>query len=332
LVYLVTASLAFYGVKGGIFVISTGGAHMVLGPPKSFLKTHGEIGMALAMTIPFIRYIQLTFAVPGLLPAEIQRFIIGSSWQKLIHIGLTAAMFLTAAAILGTHSRGAMLAAIATGVTILWKGRNKLAIALALALAVPFSLSLMPEEWFERMDTVTMDSEKQDASTTGRINAWWMGFNMANDRFLGGGFNCFRKREFAIYAPNPASVHEAHNNFIEVLAEHGWVGFGIFFVLGLFTWMKASSVARKAKKRADTRWLTDLTTMCQVSIAAYVVSGMFIGQAYFDLYYHVVAFVVLADALLKKELARQTEPRNVLDNSARARSGSWAAYGGASRG
>jgi hypothetical protein len=44
--------------------------------------------------------------------------------------------------------------------------------------------------------------------------------------------------------------------------------------------------------------------MFRVSIFAYMVGGVFLGRAYFDLFYHIVAMVVIMKVLLEKELSQ----------------------------
>ncbi len=60
LVAVMALSLGFYGVKGGIFTILTGGAYHVRGPEGTFIGGDNEIGLALIMTVPLLRYFQLT--------------------------------------------------------------------------------------------------------------------------------------------------------------------------------------------------------------------------------------------------------------------------------
>jgi hypothetical protein len=43
--------------------------------------------------------------------------------------------------------------------------------------------------------------------------------------------------------------------------------------------------------------------MVQVSLAAYAVAGLFLNLATFDLFYQLVAIVVIAHALVRKSLA-----------------------------
>jgi hypothetical protein len=43
--------------------------------------------------------------------------------------------------------------------------------------------------------------------------------------------------------------------------------------------------------------------MVQVSIAAYAIAGLFLNLATFDLYYHLIAIVVIMQALARQSLA-----------------------------
>ena len=41
--------------------------------------------------------------------------------------------------------------------------------------------------------------------------------------------------------------------------------------------------------------------MIELSLLAYMVSGAFLGRAYFDLYYHMISIVVILKVLAKRE-------------------------------
>jgi probable O-glycosylation ligase (exosortase A-associated) len=138
----------------------------------------------------------------------------------------------------------------------------------------------------------------------GRINAWKMAFNMARDRPLGGGFDCFHEYTFALYAPNPEDIHDSHSIYFEVLGDHGFIGLAIFLTLGLMTWRTASWIVARAKRDREKRWLADLASMIQVSLVGYASAGAFLGLAYFDYYYTLIAIVVLCKTVLVSEGAR----------------------------
>jgi probable O-glycosylation ligase (exosortase A-associated) len=278
LMWVMTLSLAFYGVKGGIFTIAHGGVYQVRGPASSFIGGNNEIALALVMTVPLLRYLSLV--APNL----------------LIRHAMTAAMVLTALAAVGSHSRGALIGIVTMGAFLWLKSRNKFFTGLIGAVAVSLVLSVMPQKWFDRMETI--QTYEQSDSALGRINAWKMAFNLAQHKPLGAGFESFRAEMFAAYAPEPSRVHDAHSIFFEVLGEHGFVGFALFLALGLMTWRTASWIIRRTRNDPQNQWAADLAAMVQVSLVGYASAGAFLGLAYFDLYYTLVAVVVLCKVVL----------------------------------
>jgi len=288
LVWVIVFSLGFYGVKGGIFTIVTGGAYHVQGPPRSFIGGNNEMGLALIMTIPLMRYLLL----------QTRNF-----W---LHQGMTIAMLLTGIATIGTQSRGALLGMLAMG-TFLWmKSRNKL-FTLLLILAVAGSVvAIMPQAWYDRMATI--ETYQQDNSAMARINAWWMAFNLAKDRVTGGGFETFREHVYMLYAPNPNMVPDAHSIYFEILGEHGFIGLAIYLLLAWFTWNTGSRIKRMVKHSQETKWAADLASMLQVSLVGYASGGAFLGLAYFDLYYTLIAVMVICKVLVQEQLSVARSP------------------------
>jgi len=273
LTWVLVGSLGFYGVKGGLFTIATGGSYRVWGPSNSYIEGNNEVALALIMIIPLMRFLQLTS---------------DSVWVKR---GLIAAMVLSAVAAIGSQSRGAFVA-IAAMSTVLWiRSDKKALVAILIMLAATVLMSLMPEAWWERMGTIT--TYDQDASASGRINAWWMAFNLAKDNFFGGGFAIAKADLFALYAPNPSMVLAAHSIYFMVLGEHGFVGLFLFLLMWFFVWGSAGRLRKQGKKLPQTMWLSHLGAMCQVSLAGYAVGGAFLSLSYYDLPYNIVILVVL---------------------------------------
>jgi probable O-glycosylation ligase (exosortase A-associated) len=284
LVIVIAGSLAFYGVKGGIFTVLTGGGNRVWGPPGSFLEDNNSMGLALILTVPLLRYLQLQAK---------------ERWQKL---GLAAAMGLTVVSILGTQSRGALLGVIAMGALLIWKSPGRWRLALAALVLVPVLWTFMPSSWHSRMETI--GTYEQDRSAMGRINAWWFAFNLAKDHPLtGGGFSTFTPELFETYAPNPKDFHDAHSIYFEVMAEQGFVGLALFLSLGWLVFLSCRRVASLTTHRPDLEWARNLCSMVQASLVGYAVSGAFLGLAYFDLVYHLISLVVLTRTLTEEAIA-----------------------------
>jgi len=279
-VWIIAVSIGYYGIKGGIFTIVHGGQYRVQGPSGTFFSGNNEMALVMIMTVPLIRYLHLTET---------------KAWVKM---GLAGAMFLTTIATFGSQSRGALVA-MAAMATMLWlKSRNKFMTGLLIGISVMTAVNIMPSEWFDRMNTIK--TYEQDESARGRINAWWTAFNVAKDNITGGGFETFHAPTFRRYAPDPTNVHDVHSIYFEAMGEHGFPGFFIFITLMAFTWFKASSVIRATKRDPEKKWATDLAAMVQVSIIGYATGGAFLGLAYFDYYYHLIAITVIAWTLINK--------------------------------
>jgi probable O-glycosylation ligase (exosortase A-associated) len=273
LVGVIAFSLGFYGVKGGIFTIMTGGSYKVWGP-GGFIGGNNEIALALVMVIPLMRFLQL----------QTTRLWSRHAW--------TAAMILTAAAALGSQSRGALLAIGAMAAYLWIKSRQRLGLGIVL-VAIGFVLiTSMPEEWSARMETI--QTYQQDNSAMGRINAWNMAFNLAKDRFTGGGFDIYTPEIFARYAPHPESVAAAHSIYFQMLGEHGFVGLALYLIMWSFVWRSAAELIRRGKVLPQAAWCRDLGAMAQASLLGFAVGGAFLSLAYFDLPYDILAIIVLA--------------------------------------
>ncbi|BBP02826.1 O-antigen polymerase [Sulfuriferula plumbiphila] len=282
LVLIIALSLGFYGIKGGIFTIVHGGAYRVQGPYGTFIGGNNEMALALIMTIPLIWYLHLNAK---------------KIWMRHSY---TAAMFLCAIAVIGSQSRGALVGGVAMGVFLWLKTRNKLFTGLVMALAVVAILAIMPAEWHARMSTI--DTYQNDASAEGRINAWWTAFNLSKDRpLVGGGFDTFQPAVFEAYAPDPYNVHDVHSIYFEMLGEHGYVGFGLFMLLAWLTWRKGARIIRECGKDPERKWAADLARMLQVSMVGFASAGAFLGLANFDLYYHLIAIMVMTGVVALKQ-------------------------------
>lgn len=294
LIWVIVVSIGFYGFKGGFFTLlnPTGGRQLVYGPPESFFGDNTSLALVLVMTLPLMHYLRLST---------------NNLWIKR---GLVAVMLLTVVSIVGSHSRGALLAFVAMGLFLWLKSPKRLATGTVMAIMAVVALAAAPEQWFERMQTIS--TYQQDNSALGRINAWWMAFNLANDRpVVGGGFDAFDKETFARYAPEPHNVHDAHSIYFEVLAEHGYVGLALFLALGWLALRSGNWVRRTTRDRPDLKWARDLAGMMQVSLVGYAVGGAFLGLAYFDLYYSLIAMIVITHFLVNEELKRGREAENV---------------------
>ena len=284
LLWVIVLSIAYYGVKGGLWFLFTGGGERIYGPPGSYIEDNNYLAVAVIMTIPLMRYLQLT------------------SPHQNVRRGLTAMMLLSGVAALGSYSRGALLAVAAMLAVLWWKGRQKMLLLLIAVAAVPAVLLFLPENWYQRMDTIA--NFEQDTSAMRRLNAWATMLNVAKDRpLVGGGFDLAEPPVFQKYAPDPAFPPQvAHSIYFQALGEHGFVGLGLYLVLYLMFWRYAGGLARMGSVGSEFAWAHDFGLMMQVTLIGFLVGGAFLSLVNFDVPYYLIGLVVATRRLVDAEL------------------------------
>ncbi|HZF16072.1 MAG TPA: putative O-glycosylation ligase, exosortase A system-associated [Steroidobacteraceae bacterium] len=287
LVWCIALSIGFFGIKGGIFTLLTGGQFRVWGPEGSFIEGNNEIALALLIIVPLMRYLQVV------------------QTRRWVRIGLGVSMVLCVFSIVGSYSRGAFLGGAAMLVALWLRSRRKIVMAIPLVFVALAALTFMPEKWAARMESI--EGYSADGSAMGRINAWWFAYHVAEDHpFVGGGFDSFSPELFMRYAPNPTDFHDAHSIYFEVLGEHGFVGLALYLTLAVLVMLMGARIIRQVRGRGELKWAADLAAMLQVSFIGFAVSGAFLGLAYFDLPYHIMALMVLLHEHVKE--ARASSP------------------------
>jgi len=294
LVLLATLSVGFYGFKGGIFSIVTGGAHRVWGPPgNTFISGNNEIGLALGMVIPLLIA----------LGREERR--------RWLSIMLYFTVFLSSIAAIFTYSRGALLGlAVILSLTFLKSRKKYFLIPLLIPLAI-FGKSLVPEQLVQRTETI--GSYEQDKSAMQRILAWKVAWRIAIERpLVGAGFDFedsgSELRWLSYTDPADAwlgnNVYVAHSIYFQALGQHGFLGLALFLGILASSLRATRSLHRSAKDWPDAQWIGAYAVAINVGLIGFMVSGAFLNLAWFDLIWLYVGLL----AVLKRELQELSLP------------------------
>jgi putative inorganic carbon (HCO3(-)) transporter len=287
LAWVSAMSVAFYGIKGGIFAIATLGAAQISGPPASTLSDNNDVAVAFVMVLPLLSYAR------------------AATQSAVLKVGYAASIALTSLSVLVTYSRGGLLAIGATGIYFWLKSRHKLIIALLFALAVGGAMSLMPEKWFARMESIGQYGT--DASVQGRFNAWNHAFNIVKARpLIGGGFGTFTAPVYAEYSPGVKSL-AGHSIYFECLGEQGIVGLGLFLAIWLSAFRDARRTIRLAREREDLKNMGELARMLQISLIGYAIGGAFLSLTYFELFYGLVVLCAATRFVVEDKLSQPSE-------------------------
>jgi probable O-glycosylation ligase (exosortase A-associated) len=281
LLYVIALSIGFYGLKGGIWAIGTGGGNQVLGPPESFISGNTEIGLALNMVIPLIL----------LLSRYEER-----RWLRNL---LRAVFFFSIVAVIFTYSRGAVLG-LGVILTLIFVKSHAKFIILPLALVlVLFGKAILPEQWLARMGTI--QTYEEDRSASMRINSWYVSYRIALDNpFIGAGFRPFSPAIYTHYSPEETwnNQQDAHSIYFQVLAEHGFTGLGLYLALIASTLISLRRIARQTRRSPALAFYFKTAQMVEISLIGFLISGAFLSMSYFDLFFHLVAITVLLKVLV----------------------------------
>lgn len=290
LIWVTVLSLGYYGFKGGLFTLVTGGEAHVWGPPRSFIGDNNALAMALTMLLPLLRYLQL------------------QTESRLLRICLIIGMVLIVFSIIGSQSRGAFLAVVSMASFMILKSRNRFSLGLAAIVVASIAIWFVPDSWVDRMETI--QTYEEDSSAMERIMAWRFSYEIAKKRPLtGGGFGVYYDKDlyFSII-PEAKTTHNAHSIYFEIIGQHGFIGFVLFMGLLVATWRCFSKIIKLTKSQPQLAWAKDLSALCQVSLIAYMVGGAFQNLAFFDFYFLFVSLAAVTLLVIQTELETSAEP------------------------
>lgn len=320
LIIIAVLSIGFYGLKGGIFSLATGGAYNVLGPRRSFIEGNTNLGMALIMVLPLM-LVMARAAREGRLGISLL-----DRWRTPLGYFGYATFGLTVIAILFTYSRGAWVGLALVAPFIYLKMRYKFVLALTSILMVGSILAMLPERLVDRFETI--QAYQDDYSAMQRLQAWGVNWNMAMDRpLVGTGFNNpdIGSGLWLSYAnwvePWASQARAAHSIFFQVIGHHGFLGGFIYFTMMLLTVLALRRIHREAASHPSTAWMKDIAWALMVGFVGFFVAGAFIDMAYFPLVYVFLALTVLMKRELDQAEATETRTAPVASAGAAPRRG-----------
>jgi len=198
--------------------------------------------------------------------------------------------------VLFTYSRGGLVGLAGVMLFIFMTMKRRLLLVPILVLLGLFAIFLTPDGWQQRMN-FSREGAVLDLSAKSRINAWTYCWRLVQDYPLtGAGFEAFTPQLFDRYAPNPRDVHGPHSVYFGVLAEHGFIGLGLYLTLLVSTFLSLRSLVKFGRAHEDEQ-IEAYGNALRVSLVGFMVSGAFLGRAYFDYYFTVVACAVILKGL-----------------------------------
>lgn len=293
LVWIMVISVGFYGVKGGIFALLTGGNYRIWGPTATAIGDNNHIACALVVLLPMMNYLAL------------------QSDKKTLRLGARIAMGLCVMAVLASYSRGAFLA-LGAMVVFLWlHSHHKLVTGVAMAVVLSLAINFMPQQWIDRISTI--ETYEQDRSATSRIDIWRAAAKIALARpLVGGGFMAPYNQEIVSRYDPGTEARAVHSIWFEVLGETGFIGFGLWLAIAVLAFVNCRVILRRTASVPELKWANDLARMLLASLIGYFAGGTFLSLSYWDFYFTLILILAAVRRIVIAELAAEGEQKRTV--------------------
>ena len=311
LVFMTIAfSLGFEAVKQGFatMILSPGGANR---NTIYFLGDNNGVGLGmLLLTTIFVALAQTS---EGPLQRTLFRFgALGVCYRAI-----------------STYSRGAFIAGGALALFYMARSRHRLRTAVGIAVVCLTILPLMPNEFWERMETITAGQEERDSSASERLHLWGVGLKMAQaNPIIGVGFNSFR---YAVNVYDTEVSYEGekapHSSWIGVLSEMGVLGLILYSLVLCQVFAVARRSQRLPQDHPDARGAHAFGRALQGCVIVIAVGGTFLHIQYTEMLWHLVGLSIALDTILKMPSEVTVPQRGVPGTSPQGERPVWAPEG-----
>lgn len=237
----------------------------VQGLPNSYIADRNDFALALAMVLPLIDSLSASYR---------------GAMRKI----LTCLPIFIITTIILTYSRMGFILIVFYLILRFFSTRQKMRYLIVAALAIGIGSSFVPARYVDRIKGI--NNYEEDASSMGRIVAWYAGYEMMKDNpFTGVGLNCFELPEVYGQYEQEFKPHVAHNTYVQLGAEGGILALGVFLLL-IFT-----SIAKLIALNGRTKGLpvNDNIRSLLVSFVIYLIGSVFISVENREMLYIIIA-------------------------------------------
>ena len=210
-----------------------------------------------------------------------------------------------------TKSRGGFIAFGVVGLLLLVKIPSRipfLRVGLVLGVLLIFAL-LAPSSYWQRISSIwggeapTADGYLKGGFETARWGIWKNGLILIASRpILGVGAGAFPVAEGSLH--QGGKWNAAHNSFIQVAAELGLPGLGVYLFLLYRGFTNCRKVIRATHRKGPLAGYHWMAQGIEVSLCGYVVAGSALNQGYSDIFYFLLAMSMVLMRLATSSIHR----------------------------
>jgi len=211
-------------------------------------------------------------------------------------------MLLAVITIIKTGSRGGVLSLTAIAGYLVLNARSKIKALIISTTVLVMLFALAPGESKERFITMVRPETEYDQSYGGRKHIWMRGITLAfRYPLFGCGFGNYVVADGDLKETGPWKT--AHNSFLQIAVELGLIGFAIYVLLTIGTFLRLRLMRKALEMLEHPSPVTWFIKGAELSLLAFIVSTFFLSQAYNPQFYFIVAMIIAT----KKMIAQQSE-------------------------
>jgi probable O-glycosylation ligase (exosortase A-associated) len=287
-------TLLVIGLSLGLETAKQGWAQLVLNPGATNNNPHPMLGDNNGVAVGMMMLVPVFVALAQTAARRWERYLYRFLIVGLVYRGVS------------TYSRGGLLAAAALGIIMFWRSPKKFRALIAVGVLVTVVLGVMPQEYWDRMNTITVSEDQQDSSARGRLYFWTVAVRMAAAKPVTGiGFNGFRQ-SFPSYDTSGGfwgGDRAVHSAWFGVLAEMGYPGLILLVGNLVVAFLTCWRIRRSARGDPDLKDFRAYAGAMQGTLVAYAVGVTFLNGQYHEMFWHMLGMTVALDGAYA--LARQ---------------------------
>lgn len=283
-------SFGYHSANFGLASMLSGGAKIAQGLSGAF----GSVWQGSA-----------SFSLGTLMIAYLLLCTAQNAKSALLRWACIAIIPLTLWTVVFSFSRGAFLALGASAVVFTVLQRRPVVALGRLALIVGVLIAVMPlpDEYVDRIQTITTYEEIGEESALSRLHFWRVALEMVKDRPLGVGMRNYEAAYDSYdFSAGRFGQHRAvHSSYFQVLAETGIAGLVIYISLLLgglrICWRISRATKRLSLISEADRFYFTMANALASSLAAFVVGGAFLSLSLNELTWLLLALIAALDRL-----------------------------------
>lgn len=270
--------LMIIGISLGFECAKQGWAQLYIAPgaqnnnPIVFLGDNNGVAVGTMMLVPILGALAQTAA---------------RRWEKFGWRFLLIGVFMRG---ITTYSRGGFLTAAVLGVFGLVRSPKKFRALVGMAVLALIVTSVMPQQFWDRMNSINATDEERDDSAAGRLHFWNVARIMAAAKPMTGvGFSAYSQSYEAYNGPGEFTGERAvHSVWFGLLAELGYPGLTLFVLLWASSLWSCWRVSVKCKKDPDRKDLRLYANALMTSLVTFAVGGTFLSFQYNEMIWHLI--------------------------------------------